>query len=93
MDMRRMRQPMEPKSQEMKNIINFIYLGQVIIPQSSMKEFLAVANDLEIEHLNHVLRNTKITEHEDRDEKSVSEDVMHAQKCMKSRSMEKLEGV
>ena len=66
------------KSQEMKNIINFIYLGQVIIPQSSMKDFLAVANDLEIEHLNNVLRNTKITEHGDRDEKSLSEDVMNS---------------
>ena len=50
------------KSREMKSIINFIYLGQVIIPQSSMSDFLAVANDLEIEHLNNVMRNTQHVE-------------------------------
>ena len=49
-------------SREMKSIINFIYLGQVIIPQSSMSDFLAVANDLEIEHLNNVMRNTQQAE-------------------------------
>ena len=56
------------KSREMKSIINFIYLGQVIIPQSSMSDFLAVANDLEIEHLNNVLRKTQ-TQHVERNEK------------------------
>ena len=49
-------------SREMTSIINFIYLGQVIIPQSSMSDFLAVANDLEIEHLNNVMRNTQQVE-------------------------------
>lgn len=56
------------KSREMKSIINFIYLGQVIIPQSSMSDFLSVANDLEIEHLNNVMRKTQ-TEHVERNEK------------------------
>lgn len=50
------------KSREMKSILNFIYLGQVIIPQSSMRDFLAVANDLEIEHLNNVMRKTQFVE-------------------------------
>ena len=57
------------KSREMKSILNFIYLGQVIIPQSSMRDFLAVANDLEIEHLNNVMRKTQFVE---RNEKQVS---------------------
>ena len=56
------------KSREMESIINFIYLGQVIIPQSSMSDFLAVANDLEIEHLNNVMRKTQ-TQHVERNEK------------------------
>ena len=57
------------KSREMKSILNFIYLGQVIIPQSSMKDFLAVANDLEIEHLNNVMRKTQFVERNDMNKK------------------------
>ena len=62
------------KQQEMKSILNFIYLGEVSFNQSRMDEFLAVADILDIKELKESFTKSKVQTFEEDSSDTIDED-------------------